>query len=138
MQPFNALFPDFACDLDFQPRAGLVVSISTTPPNEFDFSFQATSRFDPNTDESIEVVVDVPGTVTVEDGEELYVAVEMLGDPSRYMCVRICPGPGRELADGRAFWSNRVDRPFAWSSIWSFGLNYAFAFEVDGFVDEPR
>ena len=56
--------------------------------------------------------------ITLNQGESLFVAVELAGTPAEHICIMNCEGTGD---DDRNYWSNATAAPYNWATLASFG-----------------
>ncbi len=61
------------------------------------------------------VTLSLAPTITLESGEHLIIAVEMVGDSSSRMCWQSCDDGGGD--DGANWWSQASSEPFSWADI---------------------
>jgi hypothetical protein len=140
LEGFNPAFPDFPCDARLDHEVWVWVTDAATPPPDATgariFPVSPGDERPASFSRPIELMVDPP--LIVEDGQELFVAVEFPGTEDGYQCLRNCPQVG-SLNETHNFWSNRTQEalPFAWTPISEFGLNYGFEFFVEGRYKSP-
>jgi hypothetical protein len=99
----------------------------------------------PSTDGTLVDTIDVPAgsssgrtvdlaltaPVTLETGESLYVAVQLVGSGAHSLCIGSC-APATPIA-GVDFWSNAAAEPFSYQDMVSdFGFTYNFMTRAHG------
>ncbi len=73
----------------------------------------------------------LPTPITLTQGEDLYVAVEM--DANAAKTVAVClDGCGISADDKRQFWSEQKQAPFTWATLYSFGIAEDYAIWAEG------
>ncbi len=105
------------CDSTPAHRVEVFVDSATTPPASptiTQLDIAATGATEP-----IRVVtVGLPSAITLQTGEHLFVAVELVNVESS--CVATCGGA--TVAD-RDWWSNAVAAPYSWATLASFNFD---------------
>jgi hypothetical protein len=121
------------CDASFEHEVRLIVSSSPTPPAQpsTDGTLVATAVGAASGSETRTLVLDLPESVRLEDGEYLYVAVKLTGDASHALCIGAC-ATGTPLSDVD-YWSNAAAEPYAWADmIDDFGFTYNYTIRARG------
>jgi hypothetical protein len=78
----------------------------------------------------ITVVQQLVTPITLEQGEHLFIAVQMAGTHPDVLCVGACSGPAYQ--EDRNYWSNAADPPYPWPTLGSFGLKMNYRFDALG------
>lgn len=145
LEAFLPEFPDVPCDPDLEHEVWLFVTEPQEPwnPEEVDVCDAPAPPAAVTPDRvvrvprnqgrgqarQVEVAVD---ELTVEPGQELYVAVQMAGSAAAHLCIGVCGQPGQNLAATHFFWSNATEPEFDWDNLLCFAVNAAPAVEVVG------
>ncbi len=82
-------------------------------------------------DRRVELTLDSP--VTLNEGESLFVAVELVGSHPRVSCMLTCLEVP-ELAD-RNYWSNATEAPYSWAQLSSYGIPGNIHLEAGGYAN---
>jgi hypothetical protein len=108
------------CDSSFGHRVEVFVGTDDAPAND-----PAATRLDVPaavTTEPVRVVqLTLPSPITLQSGEHLFVAVELVHEGTS--CIGMCDGAGDWT---RNYWSNAQSAPYSWAALSSFQL-YAHA-----------
>ena len=66
------------------------------------------------------VVVDLDPPITIEQDEDLFVAVELTGNYPDVGCLSMCTDGATH--DDRNWWSNATEAPYSWAELSSYGV----------------
>jgi hypothetical protein len=113
----------YACSTAFAHRVVVFKARSTVPPDvlrpEDTRTINVPGRAGGATLEDFNVAL--PTSLTLQAGEQLFVAVSLGGQDPTVGCMAVCPDAGVDPT--RSWWSNAVALPFAWTTLASFGLS---------------
>ena len=104
--------------VDMAHVVDVFVSPSATPPS----SPTVTESFNVPTGSLVNgsIELTLANTLTLQSGDNLYVAVQLNGAGTQRMCIWACQGPAFKTQHN--FWSNAVAPPFPWATLESFNL----------------
>lgn len=82
-------------------------------------------------EQNLGLVWELEGDIVVEEGESVYVMIEMRidEDAGERSCIIACVDGGD---DDRNLWSNAAEAPYDWATLASFGLDYTYAVGLRG------
>ncbi|MBW2454903.1 MAG: hypothetical protein JRI68_10345 [Deltaproteobacteria bacterium] len=102
------------CDNTFAHRVEVFVDSATTPPNSPTITLLDIAATGAN--ETVRVVTaQLPSPITLQTGEHLFVAVELVTIETS--CVAVC---SNATVSDRDWWSNAVAVPYNWATLASF------------------
>ena len=72
--------------------------------------------------------------IVLNDGDSLYVSVEMVVADAELICFAAC---GDEFEEDRNYWSNATAAPYDWAALATFGVDLQLDASAVGTCDEP-
>lgn len=122
---------DDICNAGLEHRVDVFVGSAAVPPETPDVLVSATTPATDTPPDRIELDVSPP--VTLEQGEHLFVAIEMVADGAERLCVVTCSGPA--AAEDRNYWSNATAPPYPWATLASFDLDFNYDITAEGYAE---
>jgi hypothetical protein len=84
------------------------------------------------TDERVRIVtVPLPEPILLEEGDDLFVAIEMLANDAQTIAVCL-DGCAIDAEDHRQFWSTESEAPHSWATLYSYGIAQDYAIWATG------
>ena len=108
------------CNAGRSHRVEIFAAVGPTPPTSpVDALVAVTEEAEVQDTERL-VVVDLEPPLTLEQGEDLFVAVELTGIYPDVGCLSMCvDGPTH---DDRNWWSNATGEPYSWAELSGYGV----------------
>ncbi len=108
------------CNAEYPHRLELFTAEGPAPAAEpADVLVMVTEEDDVQGTERI-VVVEIDPPITIEQDEDLFVAVELTGNYPEVGCLSMCTDGVTH--DDRNYWSNATEAPYSWAELSGYGV----------------
>jgi len=121
---------DIQCRPDLAHRVDLYVATSSSPPADGEVVHQFEIP-DASGDLSDRTIYEhVYPEIELDNGQYLFVSVEMVGEYPDVLCLSLCYDPPVESSG--SWWSHAAEPPYSWATLESDGVEADIFIEADG------